>query len=314
MDNKLINSRCICKKGLPWVKIEVVMLEPCEHLIHTKCFKELNTKNCPFCNTEVTRIIGKDDYKYDPKLYQKCTDILSMSCAYVRPSFDIGNFILGIPNIIGVLCQLPFSKGEKNALKICSDLLSGHNVKIKIKGLSKLKNEPKVFISNHSSHFDYLILFYVLKTGFLSSTFINDNIISKQINNIIPMMVIDRKNKNSNTVEKMKEHVAENGSICVFPEGIITNPNALIRFRTGAFHTGYPVYPIVLKYHANVGNSSVSKFIFRMIAKQNVRVTMYILDPVYPPFNDKKIEQVRYNMAKRGKLLLSRVSNRDIIG
>jgi len=35
---KNINSRCHCGNGLPWIKEEVIMLEPCEHLIHKKCF------------------------------------------------------------------------------------------------------------------------------------------------------------------------------------------------------------------------------------------------------------------------------------
>jgi len=313
MDNndKLINSRCICKKGLPWVKKSaVIMLDPCEHLIHLHCFN--NSKECPYCGSQIDRIIKKDDYKKDKRLYQKCIDIMAMSCAYKRPKFDLGNFVLGLPNMIGLISQIPFTKGFNDAKQMCGDLLSSHNVKIKVKGFNKIKDEKKVFIVNHASHFDYLILFYILNSGFLTSAFVNDNFLSKQIKNIIPMLIVERQ-KSMNTVEKMKEYIGEHGSICMFPEGIITNPNALIRFRSGAFHTGYPVYPIVLKYHNGAVNSSISSFMFQLVARQDLKVTMYILDPVHPPFDDQKIELVREKMAKKGKMLLSRVSNRDII-
>jgi 1-acyl-sn-glycerol-3-phosphate acyltransferase len=310
--NKVINSRCICKKGLPWVKLEVIMLEPCEHLIHEKCFKKLKTKNCPFCDINIEKIIKKNDYKTDSTLDQKCADIMAMTCEYDKTPFDLANFILGMPNIIGLIARLPFYKGMQNAKQLCEDLLSSHNVKIKVKGLKKIKDEKKVFIANHSTHFDYLVLFHIFGSGFLSSAFINENIIAKQVKNVIPMLVIER-GKKANTVDKIREYIEENGAICMFPEGIITNPNSIVKFRTGAFHTGYPVYPIVLKYETNIFNSSTTKFILKMIPAQNLKITVYVLDPVYPPFDDKKIENIRINMARKGRMILSRVSNRDIV-
>ena len=92
--------------------------------------------------------------------------------------------------------------------------------------------------------------------------------------NVIPMLVIER-GKKANTVDKIREYIEENGAICMFPEGIITNPNSIVKFRTGAFHTGYPVYPIVLKYETNIFNSSTTKFILKMIPAQNLKITVF---------------------------------------
>ena len=152
-----------------------------------------------------------------------------------------------------------------------------------------------------------------MNTGFLSSSVIYDNIISKQLVDVVPLLIIDRGAGKSNTVEKMKKYVEKTGSICLFPEGMITHPDTIIKFRTGAFNVGYPVYPIVLKYKNVVADMFADSFIMKIISNQKETIEMHILDPFYPPFDENKIELVRCAMAERGKMVLSRVSNRDIV-
>lgn len=309
--NKIINSRCICKNGLPWVKKEVVMLCPCEHLIHLKCFEKRKTAECPYCHQPVVRILRHNDYKYDKSLYQQCTDIISMSNFDGMSKIEMDEVLMNLPNLIGTIAQIPFTKGTGEAKKLIENIFMMNNIKINVKGLNKLQSGPKVFIANHTSHLDFLTIFYVLKTGFLTSSVIKDNPVSKQFLKIIPLLVIER-GSNKNTVDQMKQYVEEKGSICLFPEGMLTNPDTLIRFRTGAFFVGYPVYPIILKYKNVVSDMSASNFILKISSRQNETIDMFILDPFYPPFDDAKIETVRKAMADKGELLLSRVSNKDI--
>lgn len=309
--DKIINSKCICGNGLPWVKKEVIMLYPCEHLIHLKCFGKKKSRICPYCNQQITRIIRHDDFKYDESLYQQCIDIISVSNYDKMSKIDSTEVIMNLPNLIGTIAQIPFAKGSSGAMGIIENIFSMNNIQIKVKGLNKLKNEPKVFISNHTSHLDFLTILYVLKTGFLTSSVIKDNIVSKQFLKVVPLLVIER-GKNKNTVEQMKQYVEEKGSICLFPEGMLTNPNTLIRFRTGAFYIGHPIYPIVLKYKKVVSDMSAQNFILKISSHQSEVIEMFILDPFYPPFDDDKIEVIRKAMADKGNLLLSRVSNRDI--
>lgn len=306
--DKIINSKCICKKGLPWIEEEVVMLEPCEHLIHKKCIK---SHICPYCKIKILNIIYKNDYKINPKLYQKCIDIMSMS-NYNNGSIDYSKILLSLPDGISTMIQFPFSKGITEGKKLCENIFHMNNIKIRVHGLSKIKNGPKVYISNHTSNLDFIILFYILGCGFLASSNIKDNPIAKSITNIIPVLMIDR-GKKTNTVDKMKEYVENVNSICLFVEGMMTNPNTLIHFRTGAFHIGHPIYPIILKYKNNICDMDLGKFILKLFSEQTEEVDMIILDPFYPPFNETKIELVRHEMAKIGNLLLSRVSNRDIV-
>ena len=40
---------------------------------------------------------------------------------------------------------------------------------------------------------------------------------------------------------------------------------------------------------------------------------VHVLGPYYPPFNNTDIERIRLDMGKVGDMVLSRVSNRDIV-
>ncbi len=310
--NKLINSTChICKVGLPWVKKEVIMLDPCEHLVHKECFEKLKSNKCPMCQQFVKRIIHANDFKYDKSLYQKCIDIISVSNFDKMSEVKGDQILLNLPTFLTSLMKIPLYSGYADGQKLCGEILSMNDIKIHVRGLNKLKSGPKVFIANHTSHLDFFAIFYVLKTGFLASRTMEDTIAGKQASKIIPLLMIDRGNT-TNTVAKMKNYVNKYGSICLFPEGMLTHPNTLIKFRTGAFYVGYPVYPIVLKYKNVIGDTSSSNFILKIASAQQEVIEMTILDPFYPPFDEKKIETVRNSMAKKGKLLLSRVSNKDI--
>lgn len=308
--DKIINSKCICGLGLPWIRNEVIMLDPCEHLLHFKCYIK-QPFVCPLCNMVIKKIIRKNDYKKDKTLVQKCIDITSMSNFDCLSKIAFDQIIINLPLLLDAIIRIPLIKGIKSAKELCRDILSMNDIHLKIKGLSKLQNGPKVFIANHTSHLDFLTIFYVLETGFLSSSVIKDNIISKNLTNILPLLIIDR-GKKGNTVQKMKEYVEKNGSICLFPEGMITYPNTLIRFRTGAFYIGYPIYPIVLKYKNFIADMETPNFIFKMASHQKETIVMKILNPFYPPFDNNKIEDVRNQMGKKGKFVLSRVSNHDI--
>lgn len=310
--NKVINSRCVCKKGLPWVRKEVVMIEPCEHLIHKKCLGDKSM--CPFCFMPITRLIHRNDFKKDKRMYQKCIDIISMSNFDFAEKINIGGLIINFPIIFINSLALPFIRGTNNGVEICETLFNIANIKIKVNGFDKIKTGPKVFVANHSSHLDFLVLFYILKSGFLASSVINDTVIGKMIAEIVPLLIIDRGDKSNNTVNKMNRYVKKYGSICLFPEGMITQHDTIIRFRTGAFHIGYPVYPVVLKYkNISICDSSITNFIMKLISGVGESITIDILDPFYPPFDDSKIEMVRYSMANNGNMLLSRVSNKDIV-
>lgn len=306
--NKIINARCHCGMGLPWMRDEIILIEPCEHLIHLKCHKKAY---CMICKTHITNIIRLKDLLKNPKLYQKCIDILSMTNFDHMSDYDFDKIFDNIPTLMSAILKAPFTKGIKEGKDFLTDIFSMNNIDIIVKGHNKIKKGPKVFIANHTSMLDSAVLFYVLETGFLSSNAITENFVSNQLTDIIPLLIIDR-GKSYNVVDKMKKYVEKTGSICLFPEGIMTHPDTIIRFRTGAFHIGYPVYPVILKYDPIVADSNTGDFIFKISSGQKIKIDVIIMDPYYGPFSDAKMEQVRKDMAICGNMMLSRVSNRDI--
>lgn len=305
--NKIINSKCACGHNLLNCKKEVIMLNPCEHLIHVTCRKELT--ECPVCDKRIKSISKLNDRKISK---QKYADILSMTNYDDLSCFNFSLFYINLPDVCDILFNIAFSNNREDGKQLCKKILKLNNVKINVYGYEKIKDENKVFISNHTSQLDTLILFYLLNTGFLASTVLKQNVFGNKILKILPCLLVERGNKNNSTVDQMKKYIAQNGSICLFPEGMLTNPNTIIRFRTGAFHTDNPVYPIVIKYHNIISDSSDGKFIMKLTSSKNIKVSVHILDPYYPPFNENKIEEIRYEMCKTCDMLPSRVTNRDI--
>lgn len=312
--NKNINSTCSCNNRLAFDGFEIIMINPCEHLVHKKCFygtKFYSSNKCPYCKINVESVTRLSDYKHNPNVFQKCVDILSLTNVDDMMDISYNDVLFNIPEIAVTLAKVGTSKGHNDGKKIARDILKAANVKIKVKGLEKIKKGPKVFISNHTSYLDFLAIFYVLGTGFVSSSTITDNPLSKRISNIIPTYIVEI-GKSQNSVEGMKKYVEEFGSICLFPEGMLTHNATISKFRTGAFYIGYPVYPIVLKYSNNMTDVSIVDFICKAFSEKSETITLTIMDPFYPPFDDEKIELVRFAMGEEGNLLLARTSNRDV--
>lgn len=311
--NKIINSKCICEKGLNWIVTENVIIEPCEHIVHKICW--LDKDICPICQNSCDKYYNEYELsqlmKTDKTYYQKYVDIHSMKNINYIYEKNTKNLIYSLPHIFDILGRLPFSHGYNDGLQLCKDTFTVAGVNLLIRGKENNTECSKVIILNHTSYLDFMVSFYVFHASFLSSTAIKDTWIGRKIMDIIPLILIERGSK-SNTVEKMKEYIKENGSICLFPEGFMTHPDTIIRFRTGAFNTGYPVLPAVIKYDPVIADSNVFDFLQKLGSSDGINIIVNILPLEYPPFDDNKIEKIRKKMAKIGNMALSRVSNKDI--
>jgi 1-acyl-sn-glycerol-3-phosphate acyltransferase len=279
----------------------------------------MKSNTCPICKSHINSIQSLKNYKEKLKggkqaiMDQRTIDILSMTNFDSDSKIDYFGVADNLVHIMSTLCALPLSNGISDGVALCESVLSLNNTKITIIGENKLSIPgKKVFIANHTNELDFIVLFYILKCGFLASSLLNKNIIGRQLSKIIPCLVIER-GKSVNTVDKMKQFVDDNGSICLFPEGVKSHPSTLIEFRTGAFNIGYPIYPVVITYKSAFADESIKNFILKLSSKKDLEITIQILNPEYPPFTPKDIQLIRLKMAVAGKLMLSRVSNRDIV-
>jgi 1-acyl-sn-glycerol-3-phosphate acyltransferase len=280
--------------------------------------RNLFKNKCPFCGTKVKKIVHFDKIKklaqetISKKNYQKYVDMVSVM--NYNSSTPMNKYLLAtnMVSFIKLMSSVPFMSGFEDGKKGSEELLKLFGAKLVIKGFDKIDfSTPRVYISNHTSYIDFIALFYLLKCGFLSSAYIKKVWAGKYIMNIVPLLIIDR-GKSSNTVQKMKKYVKKFGSICLFPEAALTHPTTIIKFRTGAFNIGYPVYPIVIQYEPLIFHNDPNIFLKKILSYGPFTINITILPAQYPPFDSQKIENVRSEMAKAGNMALSRVSSRDI--
>ena len=168
-----------------------------------------------------------------------------------------------------------------------------------------------VIISNHSHDVDPFILFYIFRCGFIAAESMNNTDIGKLISSKCNLLLFKR-GVDVNVVNKIKEYIEKMKKIVIFPEGTIGNNETLLRFRTGAFHVGVPICPIVIKWRNYIYDENYKNFLFKLITQDEINVDVYINDLFYPPFTPEKIDDVRNYMAKIGNFEKSRVSNRSI--
>ena len=310
--NKVLNSKCYCDVGLPWIVGEVVMAHPCEHLYHEKCFQKIN-KICKFCSEPIEKSLSM----FDKDLHhQRFADILSMSYYTNLSTTSPSRFIDSMFDLATVFARIPFLSSKSDAKKICEQIFSLNNLTLKVYGMDKLKLEKtKVFISNHVAHLELVVIYYLLGTGFLASSVVGQSQIVDQAKKIVPLLTVDRgdKNRKVNIIDQMRDFVDEKGSICLFPEGLMKHPDTLLRFRSGAFHIGRPIYTVTIRHNNIISDGYINGFLYKIGGKRDITMEVHILGPYYPPFNEESIEMIRLDMAKHGNMVLSRVANRDQI-
>lgn len=114
------------------------------------------------------------------------------------------------------------------------------------------KNEPHIYIANHNSIIDTLMLLYYVKTP---CVFVGKKSLEK-----IPVfgilfkrvcVMVDRESADNrkNVVPQVKEKMKKGYGVCIFPEGGIPKTRELGQFKRGAFQisieTQKPIQPLV---------------------------------------------------------------------
>jgi hypothetical protein len=305
---KSLNSQCFCGTGLPWKKDLIVMVYPCEHLFHKKCLG--NETNCLICSTPITKVWDM----YDPLIHpQRFSDILSMS-PYDDMSYNTPlRFIDSLFDLATIGANLVTMKNPADGKDVCEQIFAMNNITMKVFGLDKIRLvDRKIYICNHTSHLDMIIMYYLFSTGFFASSIAGQSKLIDNIKKIVPLLTFERGKANCGSVDMMKDFIKEKGSLCIYPEGMMKHPDTLTRFRTGAFNVGYPVYAITIRYLDIISNGYIDGFLYKLCSKQDMLIEVHVLGPYYPPFDENSIEAIRLDMAKYGKMVLSRVTNRDI--
>ena len=320
-EEKELNSTCYCDQRLYFGE-DLSIIYPCEHLIHSQC--DINLQMCPLCNTKINKVYNESDIitiineskvKHNDILYQQYVDIYSIKNIHSLGNYSYINFMARMDTVINIFPNLMLSKNEQDVTNLIKKFFKDINLKIQINGKSKLYNGSKIFIGNHSSYLDgcigYVVSDYNCK--FIASSSVKKMMFGNVIEKSMPVIFVDR-GKGMNTVQAMKDYILEKdgNNMFLFPEGMITHPKTIARFRTGAFAVGSVIQPIVIRFDPYVFTNSVPEFMFYIMSQKNIHVTVDILDPVFPPFSKADIEKIRYDMATVGNMNLSRVTSKDV--
>jgi len=323
--DKIINFTCYCNNFF-YNKNEIRLILPCEHFIHEKCI-ENNMRRCKICNEKIENIIDNNKILCSKKYIINRKDLKSVTLE----NSEFGNYLY-IPNAIlkftNLMNKVLLINDERDVFSVMLYFQSITNIKFKIidntnKNKIKLENNiikwqniedeklNKVIISNHHHFLDSFVLYYLFRCGFLSSEFINTTDIGRVISKTCDLLIFKR-GKDTNTVEKIKEYLLRRNRVAIFPEGTMSNNNTLIKFRTGAFYTNSPICPVVIKYEPFIFDNDIPKSIIKLLMSSEIIVKVCISDLEYPPFDNEKIENIRRKMAKLGNFELARTSNKFI--
>ena len=314
MNNKTINCKCVCDKVLIWTNIRNIVLDPCEHIIHRKCF--IDKTKCPLCKTAVTNYYNEKELaklcNEDSSYYQKYVDLISLKNPSYMSNVNTSKVVERLPMTIDIISKVLTSKGFDKMHEISEKLMTMFNTKLTVHGQNNITDQRKIIISTHTCILDHMVIGYLFKCGFLSSVTLLKSFVGRITVGLIPFLLLDR-TKKEKTVDRMREYVKNVESLCLYPEGMMTHPDTIIQFRTGAFYTGHPIQPVVIKYDQTVYDPSFDATVQKLLSTDEMNIEVFVLPVEYPPFDAKKIEIIRKNMAKIGNMALSRVSNKDII-
>jgi len=175
---------------------------------------------------------------------------------------------------------------------------------VRIENRDKLTPEATIFVANHLSLLDILVLFrlfhhfkWVSKIENFRVPFIGWNM---ALNRYIKLKRGDR----ASVVQMMREceqTLGEGNSIMMFPEGTRSPSGRMRRFRTGAFElakkTGCPIQPLVIR---GTGDALPKR---GLVLRGRHPISITILDPI-PPARFERLsveeltDQVRSLLAK----------------
>lgn len=345
---KSVNCSCFCSKSFGYYD-KLLYILPCSHIVHESCFndyiireqyKNLDIKNrinpdmnlnlnlnCPNCKCNIETILNETKINNKQKYKQYKIDIESVKIDnsaqinYVTLPFSMIKFTSLINKLVLINTEQDIINTIEHIIKMCHIKINViDNTKMNPIQVSnnkivwkKIKDNRRkiVLISNHGHYLDSVIHYYLFRCGFVSSDFINKVDIGRIIASKMKLLIFKR-GSDTNMVDKIKGYLNEQKRILIYPEGMITNNNTIMRFRTGAFYVGEAICPIVIKYDKVIYSDDFQQMIFKLITQNEINVNVYINDFYYPPYDDQKIESIRNMMAKIGNFDKSRVSNKSL--
>jgi len=177
---------------------------------------------------------------------------------------------------------------------------------IRVKGDNSMENEngvkANIIVSNHISWLDiYMLMITAEKLpAFVSKAEVKKVPVIGWLSEAWQCIYVDRSVKNIGTAQLIAER-AQNfdfPAVVVFPEGTTSNGRYMLKFKSGAFISGAPVKPVLLKYpskkYSPCYESELFSTHFFRIMTQFINFCEVEYLPVYEPSEEEKKDPKLY--------------------
>jgi putative phosphoserine phosphatase/1-acylglycerol-3-phosphate O-acyltransferase len=177
----------------------------------------------------------------------------------VRTGMASGIFVPAmLKGVLSGVQKMSLTEGIESMVTSLGDLGTAvAGIKLAVKGEQYLwSDRPAVFIFNHQSNADALIVVKLLRKGIrgIAKKELQKMPIIGQIMQAAGVIFLDRAADKEKSIEAMRpaiESLKNGTSVVIFPEGTRSYDYTLGKFKKGAFHiamgAGVPVIPIILK-------------------------------------------------------------------
>jgi putative phosphoserine phosphatase / 1-acylglycerol-3-phosphate O-acyltransferase len=177
----------------------------------------------------------------------------------IRTGVASGIFVPAIlKGVVSGVSKMSWTEGVESMVTSLGDLGTAiAGIKLAVKGEEYLwSNRPAVFIFNHQSNADALIVVKLLRKGIrgVAKKELQKMPIIGQIMQASGVIFLDRAADKEKSIEALKPAIQSlkgGTSVVIFPEGTRSYDYTLGKFKKGAFHiamaAGVPVIPIILK-------------------------------------------------------------------
>lgn len=204
----------------------------------------------------------------------------------------------------------------------CTRALKILDVQVNVDTAAPLPEKSYLFVGNHLSYLDVLVIAHKVSGCFVTSQEIRETPVLGHICELGGCLFVERRNKSNLTKEirQVSDALAQGLNVVIFPEATSTNGEQVLRFRRPLFMAARmantPVLPFCLNYESidgvpfHLGNRdricwygdmAFVPHLWSLAGAQSVIVRLHFLEAIYPKAEQEiaEIADLSHSLVKK---------------
>ena len=173
---------------------------------------------------------------------------------------------------------------------------------VKINVTGSVHPDARTIVSNHLTVFDAILLFHQIPVSYLAAAYLAKYKWIINYSKVFDLVFVDRVKR-----QNISRHLIEIANdpmllpVMVFPEGKVTNGEALVGFRSGAYISETLVQPIAIRYRmwltpktmstVSWNEDPLSAYLYQFFAIPFMTVDITVLEPIVWKGTDKSAQE-----------------------